>query len=178
GISTVLIPARAAASTLSLMPPTGSTTTRSEISPVIATSPRAPRPESTDSSAVASSTPAEGPSLGPYPDGTCLCTTPTSNTRIRSCILRALRVAVLRHRACRNVQVTLAGRERLRPKPQALGVGAHPRERRLGRLLHHVAELAGEAQPHVLAARHRSRLDEQDVAARVRAREAHHQAPL
>ena len=44
GSSTVLMPARAAASTLSLMPPTGSTRPRSEISPVIATSPRARRP--------------------------------------------------------------------------------------------------------------------------------------
>ena len=135
------MPARAAASTLSLMPPTGSTRPRSEISPVIARSPRARRPESTETSAVASAMPAEGPSFG--------------------------------HGARRHVQVDLAALERPASRmPERLGVRAHPGERGLGGLAHHVAELAGEPQPHALAAGHRRGLDEEDVAAVAGAREA------
>src|SRR5581483_2229175 len=43
------------------------------------------------------------------------------------------------------------------------GVRAHPRERRLRRLPHHLAELPGDAKP--AAARIRRRLDEEHVAA-------------
>ena len=46
---------------------------------------------------------------------------------------------------------------------ERLRVRAHPRERRLRRLLHHVAELAGQRE--VALARVRGRLDEEDVAA-------------
>ena len=53
------------------MPPTGSTRPDSVISPVIATSPRTGRPVNSDASAVTIVTPAEGPSLGIAPDGTC-----------------------------------------------------------------------------------------------------------
>ncbi len=53
--------------------------------------------------------------------------------------------------------------ERSRPR-------LHQRQRRLGALLHHVAELAGEDQP--AAARRAARLDEQDVAADRRPGEA------
>ena len=53
------------------MPPTGSTRPDSVISPVIATSPRTGRPESADASAVTIVTPADGPSFGIAPDGTC-----------------------------------------------------------------------------------------------------------
>ena len=52
------------------MPPTGSTRPDSVISPVIATSPRTGRRDSSDTSAVTIVTPAEGPSLGIAPDGT------------------------------------------------------------------------------------------------------------
>ena len=65
------MPARLAASTFSLMPPTGSTLPDSVISPVIATSPRTGRRDSADTSAVAIVTPADGPSFGMAPDGTC-----------------------------------------------------------------------------------------------------------
>ena len=63
-------PARRAASTFSLMPPTGSTRPDSVISPVIAMSPRTGRRVSSDTSAVTIVTPAEGPSFGMAPDGT------------------------------------------------------------------------------------------------------------
>ncbi len=61
---------------------------------------------------------------------------------------------------------------------QRLCIGADPGQRRLGGLLHHVAELTREAQTHVLAARHRRCLDEQDVAAVIGPREPHHHAWL
>ena len=64
------MPTRRAASTFSLMPPTGSTRPDSVISPVIAMSPRTGRPVSSDASAVAIVTPADGPSFGIAPDGT------------------------------------------------------------------------------------------------------------
>ena len=65
------MPWRRAASTFSLMPPTGSTRPDSVISPVIATSPRTGRPVSCDASADTIVTPADGPSFGTAPDGTC-----------------------------------------------------------------------------------------------------------
>ena len=58
------MPARWAPSTFSLMPPTGSTLPRRVISPVIATSWRTGRPVSSEVSAVAMVTPADGPSFG------------------------------------------------------------------------------------------------------------------
>ena len=63
------MPWRCAASTLLLMPPTGSTRPRSVASPVIATSSRTGRPESSDASAVNIVTPADGPSFGTAPAG-------------------------------------------------------------------------------------------------------------
>ncbi len=66
----VLIPARRAASTFSLMPPTGSTLPRSVISPVIARSDLHGRPVSSEASDAAMVTPADGPSLGIAPAGT------------------------------------------------------------------------------------------------------------
>mmetsp|Transcript_47263 Transcript_47263/g.120579 ORF Transcript_47263/g.120579 Transcript_47263/m.120579 type:complete len:241 (-) Transcript_47263:1911-2633(-) len=74
GSSTVAIPACAAASTFSFTPPTGSTSPRRLSSPVMATSPRSGRPEKRLSSAAASVTPAEGPSLGMAPAGKWTCT--------------------------------------------------------------------------------------------------------
>ena len=70
GRSTSVTPWRRAASTFSLMPPTGRTRPDRVISPVIATSPRTGRPVSSDATAAAIVTPAEGPSLGIAPDGT------------------------------------------------------------------------------------------------------------
>jgi hypothetical protein len=70
GSSTVVMPARVAASTFSFTPPIGSTRPRSEISPVIATSLRAVRPVSIETSATNMATPALGPSFGMAPAGT------------------------------------------------------------------------------------------------------------
>ena len=67
---TRLIPARWAASDFSLSPPTGSTWPVSVTSPVIATSLETGRPATSDESAVAIATPADGPSLGTAPAGT------------------------------------------------------------------------------------------------------------
>src|SRR2546429_1715967 len=74
GTTTVLTPARAAAVSFSLSPPIGSTRPRSVSSPVIATSWRAGRWHNSDASAVAIVIPADGPSLGTAPAGTCRCT--------------------------------------------------------------------------------------------------------
>ena len=71
GRMTSVMPWRRAASTFSLMPPTGRTRPESVISPVIARSPRARRPVSSEASAVTMVTPADGPSFGMAPDGTC-----------------------------------------------------------------------------------------------------------
>ena len=65
-----LMPLRCAASAFSFRPPIGSTWPVSVISPVIATSRRTGRPDSSDASAVAIATPALGPSLGIAPAGT------------------------------------------------------------------------------------------------------------
>jgi hypothetical protein len=54
-----------------LIPPTGYTRPDNVISPVIAMSPRTGRPVSSDASATAMVTPADGPSFGMAPDGTC-----------------------------------------------------------------------------------------------------------
>src|SRR2546430_2546240 len=74
GTITVFTPARAAAVSFSLSPPIGSTRPRSVSSPVIATSWRAGRWHNSDASAVAIVIPADGPSLGTAPAGTCRCT--------------------------------------------------------------------------------------------------------
>ncbi len=74
GCSTVVMPARCAASSFCLTPPIGSTRPVSDTSPVIATSARTGRPESSDASAVVIVTPALGPSLGTAPAGTCTWT--------------------------------------------------------------------------------------------------------
>src|SRR5207248_1792119 len=71
GRMTSLTPTRRAARTFSLMPPTGSTRPDRVISPVIAMSPRTGRPVSSDAIAAAMVTPADGPSFGIAPDGTC-----------------------------------------------------------------------------------------------------------
>ena len=70
---------RRAASAFSRMPPTGSTRPLSVISPVMATSCRTGWLRAADRIAVAIVTPAEGPSLGIAPAGTCTC---------RSCFAR------------------------------------------------------------------------------------------
>src|SRR6185437_11748071 len=71
GMSTVLRPPRNAASSFSLRPPIGSTRPRRLISPVIATSLRTGFPVSAETIEVIIATPAEGPSLGVAPSGTC-----------------------------------------------------------------------------------------------------------
>ena len=74
GNTTRWMPARLAASTFSLMPPTGSTFPRRVISPVIATSDAALRPVRREASEVTIATPAEGPSLGTAPAGVAMVT--------------------------------------------------------------------------------------------------------
>ena len=71
GISTVFRPPRSAASSFSLSPPIGSTRPRSVISPVMAMSLRTGIPVSTETIDVTMATPADGPSLGVAPSGTC-----------------------------------------------------------------------------------------------------------
>ena len=71
GIITVLMPALSAASSFSFRPPMGSTRPRSVISPVMATSLRTGMPVITETMAVTMATPAEGPSFGVAPSGTC-----------------------------------------------------------------------------------------------------------
>src|SRR5947209_3216577 len=74
GTSTVCTPARAAAVSFSFSPPIGSTRPRSVSSPVIATSWREGRRHKSDASAAAIAIPADGPSFGTAPAGTCRCT--------------------------------------------------------------------------------------------------------
>ena len=75
------MPARLAARIFSLMPPTGSTRPRSVISPVMARWSRTLRWVSAEAIEVTMVMPAEGPSLGVAPSGTCTCTPQWSNTR-------------------------------------------------------------------------------------------------
>ena len=69
GMMTRLMPARWAASSFSLIPPTSSTRPFSVISPVIATSCRTARPVNRLARQVATATPADGPSFGVAPSG-------------------------------------------------------------------------------------------------------------
>ena len=140
GTITRLIPARCAASDFSFRPPIGSTWPVRVTSPVIATSLRTGRPLISEASATVIATPAEGPSLGTAPAGTWMWMSCSANQSSSSSGAISLPVA------------------------------AHVGERRLRRLLHHVAELAGDRQP--ARARHRGRLDEEDVAAGRRPGEA------
>ena len=73
------MPARCAASAFSFRPPIGSTWPVSVSSPVIATSSRTGRPETSDISAVAIVIPALGPSFGIAPAGTCTWTSCLAN---------------------------------------------------------------------------------------------------
>ena len=126
-----MTPRRCAARTFSLMPPTGSTRPESVISPVIAIRGRTGRPVSSETIAVVSVTPAEGPSFGMAPSGTCRCRSTRSKNDSSM--------------------------------PELPRVGAHPAEGRLGALLHHVAELAGERE--ALLAEHLRGLDVEHLAA-------------
>ena len=69
----VLIPARCAARAFCFTPPMASTRPRRVTSPVMATSERTGRPERAETIAVVIVIPAEGPSLGTAPAGTCTC---------------------------------------------------------------------------------------------------------
>src|SRR5260370_1397097 len=66
--------ARWAASSFCFTPPIGSTRPVRDTSPVMATSERTSRPDSSDARAVVIVTPALGPSLGTAPAGTWTCT--------------------------------------------------------------------------------------------------------
>ena len=73
GMITVLIFAPRAASTFSFNPPIGSTSPRSVTSPVMATFRLTGRPLIIEMIAVVMVMPADGPSLGIAPAGTCMC---------------------------------------------------------------------------------------------------------
>ncbi len=68
------MPPRCAASSFSFSPPIGSTSPRSVISPVMATSERTGMRVSAETSAVHMPMPALGPSFGVAPSGMCRCT--------------------------------------------------------------------------------------------------------
>src|SRR5881397_1312766 len=105
GTSTVFTPARAAAVSFSFSPPIGSTRPRSVSSPVIATSWREGRWHRSDASAAAIVIPAEGPSFGTAPAGTCRCTSVCVNAS--SGIPRALaRARNKLHAACADSFIT------------------------------------------------------------------------
>src|SRR5207245_3683229 len=74
GTSTVCTPARAPAVSFPLSPPIGSTRPRTVRPPAIATSWREGRRHKSDASAAAIAIPADGPSFGTAPAGTCRCT--------------------------------------------------------------------------------------------------------
>ena len=80
GSSTVLMPARSAASVFSFTPPIGSTSPRRLISPVIAISLRTVRPDNSDATARNIATPALGPSFGMAPAGKWMCRSFVSST--------------------------------------------------------------------------------------------------
>ena len=71
GIITFLMPARSAARSFSFRPPIGRILPLSVISPVIATSFLTGIPVITETMAVTMAMPAEGPSFGIAPAGTC-----------------------------------------------------------------------------------------------------------
>ena len=79
GKMTRLSPARCAASDFSRMPPIGSTWPVSVISPVMPTSSATGSLRTSEASAVAIVTPAEGPSFGTAPAGTWMWTSCSSN---------------------------------------------------------------------------------------------------
>ena len=79
GKMTRRMPARCAASTFSLIPPTGKTRPVRVISPVMAVWLRMGRPVYSDVTAVAIVTPADGPSLGTAPAGTWICSPASRN---------------------------------------------------------------------------------------------------
>lgn len=74
GTIAVVMPSREAASSFCFRPPIGSTRPVSDTSPVIATSARTGRPDSSDARAVVIVMPALGPSFGIAPAGTWTCT--------------------------------------------------------------------------------------------------------
>ncbi len=74
GRSTCFTPARLAARTFSLIPPTGSTRPLKVISPVMAKRGLISREVRAETMAVTMVTPAEGPSFGMAPAGTCTWT--------------------------------------------------------------------------------------------------------
>ena len=131
GRTTSVSPARWAASTFCLTPPMGSTRPCSVTSPVMPTTERTGTSRSRLTSAVVMVTPADGPSLGTAPAGTC---------------------------TWKRLPAKAAG-----SIPSSLGVRAHVGEGDLRRLLHDVAQLAGEGEP--LGPVGHARLDEEDVAA-------------
>src|SRR2546426_119410 len=105
GTSTRVTPARAAAVSFSLSPPMGSTRPRSVSSPVIAMSCRAGRRHNSDASAVAIVIPAEGPSFGTAPAGTCRCTSVCVNASSGMPSVAA-RARIRLHAACADSFIT------------------------------------------------------------------------
>ena len=130
GRTTVVSPARWAASTFWRTPPMGSTRPCRVTSPVMPTTERTGTSRSRLTRAVVMVTPADGPSLGMAPAGTCRWNRLPAKTG--------------------------------RVDAQRLGVRAHVGEGDLRRLLHDVAQLAGEGQ--ALGPVHHRGLDVEHVA--------------
>ena len=72
-------PARCAASSFCFTPPIGSTRPFKVTSPVMPTSERTGRPEASEARAATIVTPADGPSFGTAPAGTCRWTAPLAS---------------------------------------------------------------------------------------------------
>src|SRR5262249_483579 len=105
GSITRAIPARAAATTFSLIPPTGKTSPLRLTSPVIAVSLRTVRSVISETSAMNMATPALGPSLGMAPAGTCTWMSVFSN-RAASIPKSAARFLTMLSAACALSRIT------------------------------------------------------------------------
>src|ERR1700678_348363 len=152
----VVTPARRAARNFSLMPPTGSTLPLRVISPVMAVSGRTGVSVNSETSTVVMVTPADGPSLGIAPPG------------------ERARLGGLPRRHV-NVQIDLA--REVFVQTHAGRVRSHPGQRRLHRLLHHLADLPGHVESAL--ALHLVGFDEENVAAGRRPGQTHsHARPL
>ena len=144
GSITRVIPAAAAATIFSLMPPTGRTSPRRLISPVMAVSLRTVRPVRSETSAVNIATPALGPSFGVAPAGTWMWMSLFAN----SAGVDAERCGAVLHDAQRGLRTfphdfaELAGQDQLALSGRACGldeqdVAADRRPREPGRNARH-----------------------------------------
>ena len=155
------------------MPPTGRTFPRRVISPVIARCSARIGPVASDANAVTMVTPADGPSFGMAPAGTCTWTSWRSKARwgdpeprgirshVRQRCLRALAHHVAQH--ARQQQPLFGARHHRRLDEQHVTSGRRPGQanrhaRALGSLCHLVEEARGPGSPSTSSAVTRMRL--------------------